>query len=90
MRLEERIRSGLHATAEHIPEDTISRGVAPTERKRPRGIRVGVAAVLAVLVLFSPLVFLNGSDQATTPEQISATPEPDVDDASFVHRGRFW
>jgi hypothetical protein len=60
--LEDRVRSGLHETAERIPE-TGTRVVDHGARKRrPAGIWMGAAAVVGVLVLFGPLLFLNSQD----------------------------
>lgn len=71
-KLEERVRSGLHETAERIPETTVDR-LGQSKSKRPSGVWMGVAAVFAVLVLFSPLLLLDGSEPAPSPEEV-ATP----------------
>jgi hypothetical protein len=67
-KLEERIRFGLQETAERIPEQAVAPRLAHPGLRRPRGVWMGVATVFAVLILFSPLVFLDGSDPATSPE----------------------
>lgn len=69
-RLEERIRSGLHETADLIPDPVagFARGVREPKPTRPVGVWMGVAAVVAVLVLFGPLLFLDGSgDPVSSP-----------------------
>jgi hypothetical protein len=61
MNLEDRVRFGLHATAERIPETQT--GVSEGQTKTTRlGIWIAFAAVLAVFAFFSPLVFFSGSD----------------------------
>ena len=61
MNLEDRVRFGLHATAELIPEteNGPSEGRAKTARF---GVWIGVAAVLAVFAFFSPLFLFFGSE----------------------------
>ena len=81
-KLEERIRSGLHQTAERIPEPGTTLGVGQTKPRRPVRVWMGVAAFLTVLALFSPLFFLGGSDPAPSPRELSNPPtnqEPAVD-----------
>jgi len=74
-KLEERIRSGLHETAERIPDTGVK--LTKTKSKPVRPVWIGVAAVLGVLVLFSPVFLLDGSDPAATPEE-PATPSTAV------------
>lgn len=64
-KLEERIRSGLQETARRIPEGDISGH--RTVLRRPTGVWMGVAAAIAVLVLFVPLAFILGSDPEAPP-----------------------
>jgi hypothetical protein len=73
--LEERVRSGLHETAGRIPETTVDLRLGQPKSRRPSGVWMGVAVVFAVLVLFSPLLFLDGSEPATSPEGATAPPE---------------
>lgn len=75
-KLEERIRSGLHETARRIPESGISG--SRTKLRRPTGLWVGVAAALAILVLFVPLAFILGSDPAAPPSNQEPAVEGDV------------
>lgn len=72
MKLEERLRSGLHETAERVPETRSGLAGHRSDANRPAGIWMGVAAVFAVLILFSPLFFLGGSDP-TAPSGEPAT-----------------
>lgn len=72
-KLEERIRSGLDETAERIPESTDAREVIQARPWRLTGAWIGAAAVIAVLVLFSPLFFMDGSGPAVSE------PVPDRD-----------
>lgn len=78
--LEARIRSGLRETAERIPESGTVLAVRLTKPGRPVGVWMGVAAVFAVLVLFSPLVFLDESDPAAPPGETSTPSEPPGDE----------
>lgn len=64
--LEERIRIGLHETAERIPDTGIS--LRETTPKPVRPVWVGVAAVVGVLILFSPVFLLDGSEPVAAPE----------------------
>lgn len=66
-RLEERIRFGLQETAERIPDAAPISAATPLRSGRPAGVWIGVAAVVAVLVLFTPILFLRGSDPGITP-----------------------
>jgi hypothetical protein len=73
-RLEDRIRSGLHETAQRIPDQMGTRlRDHRSKTGRPAGIWVGVAAVVGVLVLFSPLVFLNGPDPVISPGEATTS-----------------
>lgn len=71
-KLEQRVRSGLHETAVRISETTVERLGQPKSR-RPDGVWMGVAAVLAVLVLFGPVLLLadrmleGSAEQAVAP-----------------------
>jgi hypothetical protein len=65
-RLEERIRSGLQETAERIPETAPVRETRRLRSSRPAGVWAAVAAVAAVLVLFTPILFFGGSEPGTT------------------------
>jgi len=73
-RLEERIRSGLQETAERIPDTAPTHAVEPLRSTRPAGVWVAAAAVVAVLVLFTPILFLGGSDSGTIPAGDSQSP----------------
>jgi len=65
-RLEERIRTGLHETAERIPDSA----PIPTTRRqrssRPAGVWVSAAVVAAVLILFIPVLLLDRPEPAPT------------------------
>lgn len=78
-KLEERIRSGLHETAERIPETGPSLTRSRTGPRRPAGVWMGVAATFAVMVLFSPMFFMGGSDPAAQPGETSTSQEPAAD-----------
>jgi hypothetical protein len=71
-RLEERIRSGLQETAERIPDTVPTRAADRVKSRRTTGVWVAVAAIAAVLVLFTPILFFGGSDPDTAP---AATPD---------------
>lgn len=58
--LEERIRSGLQQTAERISETLPDHADSRHRQLRPVGVWAGVAAVVAVLVIFTPILFLGG------------------------------
>lgn len=73
-RLEERIRSGLQETAERIPDTAPTRAATRLTSSRPAGVWAAVVAAVAVLVLFTPILFLGGSDPDTTPA--GAPPSP--------------
>lgn len=75
-RLEERIQSGLHETAERIPHSAVDRGPVSAKAKRPIGGWVAAATVLAVLALFSPLLILGGSREPTSPAETRTTTTP--------------
>jgi hypothetical protein len=66
-RLEERIRTGLQETAERIPDTVPTRAAEQSRSTRPSGVWVAIAAVVGVLVLFTPILLLRGSDPDTTP-----------------------
>lgn len=66
-RLEERIRSGLQETAERIPDTAPTRAARRLRASRPAGVWAAVAAAVGVMVLFTPILFLGGSDPGTTP-----------------------
>ncbi len=66
-RLEERIRTGLQETAERIPDTLPTRAADRVRSPRPTGVWVAVAAVVGVLVLFTPILLLRGTDPDTTP-----------------------
>jgi hypothetical protein len=72
-RLEERIRSGLQETAERIPDTVPTRAADRVISRRPPGVWVAIAAVAAVLVLFTPILFLRGSDPADDPSPFLGT-----------------
>jgi hypothetical protein len=74
-KLEERVRSGLHETAGRIPETTVDLMLSQPRSRRPSGVWMGVAAVFAVLILFSPMLFLDGSEPATSLEGATTPPE---------------
>ena len=77
--LEDRIRSGLHETAERIPETGSGLAAHRTSPKRPAGVWMGVAAVFVVLAIFSPLFFLGGSEPAVQPGDSASSGEFGVD-----------
>lgn len=64
-RLEERIRTGLQETAERVPDTAPPRAAERVRSARPGGAWVGVAVVVGVLVLFTPILFLRGLDPDT-------------------------
>jgi hypothetical protein len=66
-RLEDRIRTGLHETAERIPDTAPATTVQRRRSARPAGVWIATAAIAAVLVLFTPILFLNRPDPDTTP-----------------------
>lgn len=77
-RLEDRIRSGLHEAAQRIDDESgTSLGDHRTKTRRPTGVWVGIAAVVGVLVLFGPLVFLDRSDPVASPGE-ATTPTTQV------------
>jgi hypothetical protein len=90
-KLEERIRSGLHETAERIPDTGIK--LRETKSKPVRPAWVGVAAVLGVLVLFSPTFLLDGTDPAATPQgpetPSAAAPDPSAPEPEPDYLERF-
>lgn len=65
-RLEERIRTGLHETAERIPDTA----PIPTTRRhrttRPVGVWISAAAIAAVLILFTPVLLLDRPEPVPT------------------------
>jgi hypothetical protein len=79
--LEERIRAGLHETAERIPESGTALEEGRSRWGWPVGVWMGVAAVLAVLVLFSPLLFLTGSDRGASSGDGASPPSGEVNEA---------
>lgn len=79
IKLEDRIRSGLHQTAERIPETRPGVAASTTRSRRPAGVWMGVAAIFVVLTLFSPLLFLSGSSSTSAPAESAASGEPEVD-----------
>jgi hypothetical protein len=66
-RLEDRIRTGLHEAAERIPDTAPATAVQRRRSARPAGVWVAAAAIAAVLVLFTPILFLNRPDPAADP-----------------------
>ena len=66
-RLEERIRSGLRETAERIPDTVPTRAPDRVRSTRTTGVWVAVAAIVGVLVLFTPILLLRGSDPVGDP-----------------------
>ena len=80
-KLEERIRYGLHQTAERIPEPGTTLRVSQAKPRCPVRVWMGIAAFLTVLALFSPLLFLDRSDPAPSPQEPSSpiSQEPAAD-----------
>ena len=76
---EEKLRRGLGLIVTETPpgkewDDLTASKAAPAVGRRLQGVWIGVAAVLAVLVLFSPMLFLSGSGPAAAPGGTSAPP----------------
>ena len=65
-RLEERIRSGLQETADRIPDTVPTRAADRARSTRPPGVWVAVAAAVAVLALFTPIL-LDRFDPPAAP-----------------------
>lgn len=79
--LEDRVRSGLHQTAERIPETGTRARDLVARKRRPAGILMGAAAVVGVLALFAPLLLIDAQDPeppvgAEPTEPTTAAPEP--------------
>jgi hypothetical protein len=74
-KLEERVRSGLHQTAERIPDGFVGGASIRTKTRRPSGVWMGIAALFIVMVLFTPLLFLNrsGSTSTAVPQGLTRT-----------------
>jgi hypothetical protein len=85
-RLEERLRSGLHDTAERIPEGIAQTGLRNHQRTRRSGVLAAVGAVVAVLVMFGPLLFVDRSEPELAPGEI-ATPTTLPDDVTLADVG---
>ena len=66
-RLEERIRTGLHETAERIPDTMPTRQTREHRTARHAGVWIAAAAVAAVLLVFTPILFLETPDVDPSP-----------------------
>lgn len=82
-RLEERIRTGLHATAERIPETTAAAAARRHGFAHPAGVWIAVAAFVAVLVVFTPILLLARSGPETP---LGEDPDitPTIDPSQFA------
>lgn len=65
--LESRIRTGLHETAERIPDTPPITAAPRRSSTRPTGVWIAVAAVATVVILFTPILLLDMPDPDTTP-----------------------
>jgi len=65
-RLEERIRTGLHETAERIPDTAPPTTVPGRRSARPAGGWIAAAAIAAVLILFTPILLLDRPEPSPT------------------------